>query len=116
VGPDRIEVTHPLIFGRAFLFDGLRRVVTIRRCALGITLSKQEMPFSEFTLHKRRVVTDRGPYGGDVSYRVDMNARGERFHIGFWGFDQRATRVLTALRRLLKVSAGVSQSGSPSPH
>ena len=105
VGPDRIEVTHPIIFGRGFLFDGLRRVVTIRRCLLGRTLSEEEIPFSEFTMKRnvRRVVSDAGStYGGTVTYRIDMDARGEQFHIEFSsGHDKRATRVLTAIRTLV---------------
>ncbi len=105
IGPDKVEVTHPIIFGRGFLFDGLRRVVTIRRCLLGRTLSEEEIPFSELYMDTRRVVTDSlGTYGGDVSHRIHIVARGESSHIDFWGFEERARRVLAAIRTLVKGS------------
>ena len=98
VGPVKVEVTHPIIFGRGFLFDGLRRVVTVRRCLLGRTLSEEEIPFSELTMHKFIVVTHGGGFL-EVTYRIDI-ARGEQFHIEVWG-DERSDRVLTAIRTLV---------------
>ena len=47
---DRVELTHPLIFGRGFLFDRTRQLVKIRRCLLGLTVSEDEIPFSDVTV------------------------------------------------------------------
>ena len=100
IGPDKVEVTHPIIFGRGFLFDRAKQVVTIRRYLLGLPLSTKEIPFSELTMGKRKIAFDAGPYGGSVNYSVDISARGQRFHTGFTG-NERAFRVLTAIRRLV---------------
>lgn len=54
VGEDRVELTPPLIFGRSYLFDGTRQVVTIRRCLLGRTLSEEEISFSDVTIRPRK--------------------------------------------------------------
>ena len=66
VDEDKVEITHPVIFGRGFLFDGARQVVTIRRCLFGLTLSEQEMPFSDVIMRcrKRRLQAREGipPY------------------------------------------------------
>ena len=107
VGPDKVEVTHPIIFGRGFLFDGLRRVVTIRRCLLGRTLSEEEIPFSELTIQRsRHLLNPTQPALSDVGHRIDLYARGEQFHIelDYFSGGKRATRVETAIRTLLRRS------------
>ncbi len=50
ISADRVELTHPLIFGRGYLFDRTRQVVKIRRCLLGLTVSADEIPFSDVTV------------------------------------------------------------------
>jgi len=112
VGPDKVEVTRPLIFGQGFLFDRLRRVVTIRRYLFGVTLSEEEIEFSDLTVRLRTVTkTDQGyiPGGGmiatlSLSYVIDMHDRdGKRFHIRFNGNSEgRAGRVLDVIRTLVE--------------
>lgn len=51
IAANRVDVTPPFLFGRGFVFDGSRRIVTIRRCLLTVGLSRHELPFSDVTVH-----------------------------------------------------------------
>ena len=115
-GPDKVEVTHPIIFGRGFLFNRTRQVVTIRRCLFGLTLSKKEIPFSDVTIRlssRYQAPTSGGYYGGGYSagsrggtvYFVEMHiARGKRrlkvFQEQGFGHTSRANRILAAIQKL----------------
>ncbi len=107
ISEDKVEITHPLIFGRGFLFDRARQVVTIRRCLLGFTLSEEEIPFSHLSLRFRSEAS-HGEYGESyTSDFIDIEAPGHRFYVSFsiWfgafpSGEKRAHRVLAAIQRL----------------
>ena len=102
VSEDRTELTHPIIFGRGFLFDRARQVVTIRQCLLGFTLSEEEIPFSHLSLRFRKK-TSYGEYGDPYTSAafIDIEAPGKRFFVAFVLSEGRAHRVLAAIQRLL---------------
>ncbi len=51
IGEDKVEVTPGIgIVSEGFLFDRIRQVVTIRDGILGITLSEEEIPFSDIVV------------------------------------------------------------------
>jgi hypothetical protein len=102
---DTVGISPPMLFGRGFLFDGTRQVVTVRRCLLRLPLSKQEIPFSDVTV---RVGTGsyRFGYGGEAgrtlySVKMDITSGGE-FQLCTVGFDrQNADDVVAAVRWVL---------------
>ncbi len=107
VGDDRVEITPPIIFGRGFLFDGARQVVTIRRCLFGLTLSKEEVPFSD-VITKLDWHSGRGKAalseGGKLYYIVLALGHGEAFKtvkvLYELNSSERVTRILAAIRKL----------------
>ncbi len=50
VSENQVEITPPVIFGRGYVFDRARQMVTVRRCLLRRTLSEEEIPFSEVSV------------------------------------------------------------------
>lgn len=110
VSEDRVELTHPLIFGRSFLFDRVRRKVTIRRCLLGVTLSRSEIPFSDVTVRLRSHRVKDIHYGTDGSstipggtlYIMEMAiGPGEALEVLCqFGSADLLTRIMAAIQRL----------------
>ena len=103
VGQGKVEVTPPIVFGRGFVFDGTRQVVSIRRRLLWMTLSEEEIPFSELKIQRsKHLLNPQQPALSDVGHKINLYARGEEFHIEFDYFSggERATRVETAIREI----------------
>ncbi len=111
ISADRVELTHPLIFGRGYLFDGTRRVVTIRRCLLGRTLSEEEISFSDVTVFMgQRYIADTYDEfgfvpGGDI-YFIAMTMGRDKPRVKVFeeeslGDRDLADRILAAIRRVL---------------
>lgn len=112
VSADRVELTHPLIFGRSFLFDRVRRKVTICRCLLGVTLSRSEIPFSDVTVRLRSHRVKDIHYGsvesgystipGGTLYFMEMAiGPGDALEVLCeYGSADRLTPIMAAIQRL----------------
>ena len=114
VGEDRVELTPPLIFGRSYLFDGTRQVVTIRRCLLGRTLSEEEISFSDVSvflghryIEEKTHYSESGPSTtpGGLLYFIAMTMGRDKpwvkvFEENSLGDRSRADRILAAIQRL----------------
>ena len=65
VSEDKVLVTAPLVFGRGYLFDRSRRVVTIFRRIFGMSLTEMEVPFEMISdVEPRKYVRHIGGSGG----------------------------------------------------
>ncbi len=52
---DKVKIPPRLVFGRETLFDGTLRIVKTQLSLLGLTLSKEQLPFKDVTsVHMRR--------------------------------------------------------------
>lgn len=110
IGPDKVEVTRPIIFGRGFLFNRTRQVVTVRRCLFGRTLSKEEIPFSGVSIivtskyqPPTSISIDGGTFGGGTTYGIKMVIGQRRITIlGESNTKGRIERVLAAIRTVIK--------------
>ena len=116
VSADRVELTHPIIFGRGFLFDRARQVVTIRRCLLGLPLSKQEIPLSDVTisLGSRYYKPTSGYYTG--SFWSPGSPGGTQYFIKITTTDGREIKVFGRegfgkSKRLKRILAAIEQLG-----
>jgi len=116
---DKVIVTAPILFGRGYIFDKNKQLVTIRRRLVGITISKIEVPFSRINaLAVTRVWKEGSPatysYGmhyagtpGGYFFELVMTVAGNgEFKIekpdmfADWERRGRAERVEEAIRRL----------------
>jgi len=113
IGPYKVEVT-PIVAGKAFLFDGLLQVVTMRNVLLGRTLYEEVFPYSTVAEIYPSVIVKEHPdvdwlerLGGDprkvttYSVELEIQTRDEQFSqiiripLGPW--EKRAHRVVDAI-------------------
>ena len=123
VGDDRVEITPPILFGRGFLFDRARQVVTIRRCLFGLPLSKEEFQFSGVSvgwdwkkLDAHSVRTETGwvhdPGGFTHFIEIDFNHHKKNAKIigelvrtrSIGDPPERLARIMAAIRNVLRAA------------
>ncbi len=83
IGEDKVEVTPGIgIVSQGFLFDRIRQVVTIRDGMLGITLSEEEIPFSDIVVRVKSYNRDDEITQIGTGYFIEMRiARRRRGHV-----------------------------------
>ncbi len=100
VGLDKVEIT-PIVVGQGFVFDGMRRVVTIRRCLLGRMLSEEEIPFSDIGgIHLSESQKARPKDISDYHIELRISTRDRHFLIPVGWWKRRADSVLAAILKV----------------
>lgn len=100
ISKDKVVVTPPPFFGRGYIFDRIRRLVSVRTRFLGfIPVSKVEIPFSDIVVHKYDWLAPYGESGYTAKACLKMTtASGEQFHICEpLNADRPAQKILDAL-------------------